>query len=162
MLLARLSSWLELKLVSLPFSFFEKRPPASWNRLARGEGGDPRLLGTVFEEKVEVDGDVVAIQEGVSERRHMLSVLDCVVCPCRLGSSISHLRDRCFITTGSQVLQRNNLQILAPQRDLSVGPGDGGVSTAIQLLLLVLLMVEVADLLLVSTFKAFQIGDSLA
>ena len=35
-------------------------------------------------------------------------------------------------------------------------------STAVQLLLLVLLMVEVADLLLVSTFKVFQIGDSLA
>ena len=34
-------------------------------------------------------------------------------------------------------------------------------STAVQLLLLVLLMVEVADLLLVSTFKVFQIGDSL-
>ena len=50
--------------------------------------------------KEEVDGDVAAIQEEVSERRHMLSVLDCVVCPCRLGSSISHLRDRCFITTG--------------------------------------------------------------
>jgi len=29
-------------------------------------------------------------------------------------------------------------------------------------LLLVLLMVEVADLLLVSTFTVFQIGDSLA
>jgi len=58
MLLARLSSWLELKLVSLPFSFLKR---------------DPRLLGTVLlEEKVEdeavkeeVDGDVAAIQEGV-------------------------------------------------------------------------------------------------
>ena len=74
--------------------------------------------------KEGVDDDAAAFQEEVFELRHMLSVIDCVVCPCRLGFSISHLGD-----ASSQPVARFcstiSLQISAPQRDLSVGPGDG-------------------------------------
>ena len=90
------------------------------------------LLGTGLLEEVEdddeavkeeVDGDVAAFQEEVSERRHILSVIDCAVCPCRLGSSISHLRDASS-QLACQVLQRNSLQMKAPQQDKSVDAGD--------------------------------------
>ena len=57
MLLARLSSWLELKLVSLPFSFLKR---------------DPRLLGTVLlEEQVETPGFL----EPCSRRRWRLMAM---------------------------------------------------------------------------------------
>ena len=69
--------------------------------------------------KEEVDGDVAAFQEEVSEGRHILSVIDCAVCPCRLGSSISHLRDASS-QLACQVLQRNSLQMKAPQQNKSV------------------------------------------
>ena len=73
--------------------------------------------------KEEVDDDVAAFQEEVFELRHMLSVIDCVVCPCRLGSSISHLRDASS-QLACQVLQRNSLQMKAPQQNKSVDAGD--------------------------------------
>ena len=73
--------------------------------------------------KEEVEDDVTAFQEEVFELRHMLSVIDCVVCPCRLGSSISHLRDTSS-QLACQVLQRNSLQMKAPQQDKSVDAGD--------------------------------------
>ena len=66
---------------------------------------------------------MLQLSKRVSERRHKLSVLDCVVCPCRLGFSISHLRDASS-QPACQVLQRNSLQMKAPQRDLSVDAGD--------------------------------------
>ena len=56
--------------------------------------------------KEGVDDDAAAFQEEVFELRHMLSMIDCVVCPCRLGSSISHLRDASS-RPACQVLQHN-------------------------------------------------------